>query len=84
MDTPGGRLYAEWDSQAPMTREGQLVFFFQFLEAGERWREFLADCPLSNVGNRGSGKHGVPTPLTIPLTRLDENYFSRWFPNTGF
>lgn len=29
-------------------------------------------------------KNGVPSPLTIPLTRLDENYFSRWFPNTGF
>jgi hypothetical protein len=29
-------------------------------------------------------KTGTPTPLTIPLTRLDENYFSRWFPNTGF
>jgi len=29
-------------------------------------------------------KEGVPPPLSIPLTRLDENYFSRWFPNTGF
>lgn len=29
-------------------------------------------------------KNGVPQPLTIPLTRLDDNYFSRWFPNTGF
>ncbi len=29
-------------------------------------------------------KNGVPKPLTIPLIRLDENYFSRWFPNTGF
>lgn len=30
------------------------------------------------------GTKGVPAPLSIPLTRLDENYFSRWFPNTGF
>ncbi len=29
-------------------------------------------------------KSGVPQPLTVPLTRLDENHFSRWFPNTGF
>ncbi len=33
--------------------------FFQFLEAGERWREFLADCPPSYAGNRGSGKRDV-------------------------
>jgi hypothetical protein len=29
-------------------------------------------------------KDGVPRPHSIPLTRLDENHFSRWFPNTGF
>lgn len=59
IDTPGGRFYAEWESQAPVTREGQLMFFFQFLDAGDRWREFLADCPLDYVGNRGSGKLNV-------------------------
>ena len=40
MDTPGGRFYAEWDDQAPVTREGQLIFFFQFLQAGGRWEEY--------------------------------------------
>ncbi len=29
-------------------------------------------------------KEGPPAPLSIPLTRLDDNHFSRWFPNTGF
>ena len=55
VDTPGGRYYAEWDTQAPVTREGQLIFFFQFLHAGGRWKEFLSNCPLSYTGNRGSG-----------------------------
>lgn len=43
---------------------------------------------LKRLGDRESvgrwAKNGIPQPLTIPLTRLDENYFSRWFPNTGF
>lgn len=43
---------------------------------------------LGRLGHRDDllrwAKNGVPAPLTIPLTRLDENYFSRWFPNTGF
>jgi hypothetical protein len=43
---------------------------------------------LGHLGHREDlqrwAKDGVPQPLTIPLTRLDENYFSRWFPNTGF
>jgi len=59
VDTPGGRFHAEWDDQAPVTREGQLIFFFQFLHTGGRWVEFLRDCPLHYTGNRGSGARNV-------------------------
>ena len=59
VDTPGGRFYAEWDDQAPVTREGQLMFFFQFLHVGGRWEEFLRHCPLHYTGNRGSGAPNV-------------------------
>ena len=27
---------------------------------------------------------GPPLPFSLPLTQLGDNYFSRWFPNTGF
>ena len=54
MDTPGGRYYAEMDESAPMTREGQLIFFAQFLHTGGRWDRFLKSTPLSYTGNRGS------------------------------
>lgn len=56
MDTPGGRFYAEWDDQAPVTREDQLMFFLQFLHVGGRWEEFLRECPLRYTGNRGHEK----------------------------
>lgn len=29
-------------------------------------------------------KDGVPLPLSLPLTQLGENHYSRWFPTTGF
>jgi hypothetical protein len=67
VDTPGGRFHAEWDPQAPVTREGQLMFFFQFLEVGGRWREFLADCPLRYEGNRGSGKGNVMGTILLSV-----------------
>ena len=54
MDTPGGRYYAEFDDQAPVTREGQLIFFAQFLHSGARWERLLRACPLHYHGNRGS------------------------------
>jgi len=59
LDTPGGRFYAEWDDQSPVTREGQLIFFFQFLQTGGRWEQFLDTCPLTYTGNRGSGATNV-------------------------
>lgn len=59
LDTPGGRFHAEWDDQSPVTREGSLIFFFQFLEAGSRWEQFLRGCPLTYSGNRGSGAGNV-------------------------
>ena len=43
---------------------------------------------LGHLGHREDlqrwAKLGPPVPLTYPLTRLDDNHFSRWFPNTGF
>ena len=44
VDTPGGRYYAEADLDTPVTREGQLIFFAQFLKAGERWKRFFQKC----------------------------------------
>jgi hypothetical protein len=54
VDTPGGRYYAELDNEAPVTREGQLIFFAQFLHAGGRWEQFVRNSPLRYEGNRGS------------------------------
>lgn len=69
LDTPGGRFHAQWDDQAPVTREGQLIFFFQFLKAGGRWEEFLRECPLHYTGNRGSGAdHIMGTVLLSVLS----------------
>jgi hypothetical protein len=59
VDTPGGRYYAEFDLDAPVTREGQLIFFAQFLHTGGRWARLLEGCPLRYFGNRGSGACNV-------------------------
>ena len=50
---PGGRFHAEWDETTPVTREGSLLFFFQFLEAGGPWkhhREAIRSRPLLMSG----------------------------------
>ena len=74
LDTPGGRVYAEWNDDLPVTREGQLIFFFQFLNAGGRWSEFLADTPLQYQGNQGSGAHNVFGTLLLSVLRGHSRY----------
>ncbi len=67
LDTPGGRVFAEWQEDLPVTREGQLIFFFQFLQTGGRWSELLRDCPLVYEGNQGSGKTNVFGTLLLSV-----------------
>ena len=59
VDTPGGRVHAEWCDDAPVTREGTLIFFFQFLEAGGRWDEFIKSIPLTYDSNNASDPKDV-------------------------
>ena len=54
VDTPGGRYWAEFDDEAPVTREGQRIFFARFLHTGGRWQQFVDKSPLAYRGNRGS------------------------------
>lgn len=67
VDTPGGRIYAEWSEETPTTREGQLLFFAQFLQASHLWETFLKNCPLHYHGNRGSGAKNVMGTLLLSI-----------------
>jgi hypothetical protein len=67
VDTPGGRFYAEWDRQEPVTKEGQLIFFAQFLKTSGLWERLLADCPLAYHGNRGSAPRDVIGTLMLSV-----------------
>lgn len=46
VDTHGRRYHVEWDSQAPVTPLGQLVFFSQFLATAGLFRNWVNNCPL--------------------------------------
>ena len=46
VDTFGGRVHVEWDSQAAVTPLGQLPFFIEFLQVSGRFDPWVASCPL--------------------------------------
>ncbi len=45
VQTPGGVVFVEWDSQAPLTPIGQL-FFVQFLEVCGHFESLCNACPV--------------------------------------
>ena len=46
VDTFGGRVHVEWDSQAAVTPLGQLPCFIEFLQVSGRFDPWVATCPL--------------------------------------
>ena len=47
-----------------------MIFFFQFLQAGGRWEDFLSRCPLHYTGNRGSGADHIMGTVSEDAVRL--------------
>src|ERR1700741_1737542 len=45
-DTFAGRIHIEWDTTAPVTLLGQLLFFIEYLKQGGLFDGWVADCPL--------------------------------------
>jgi hypothetical protein len=46
VDTYGGRVYVDWDHEAPVTSMGQLSFFIEFLKRTELFDDWVEKCPL--------------------------------------
>lgn len=47
VDTYGGRVHVEWDTQAAVTGMGQLPFFIDFLKTADLFEPWVDDCPLT-------------------------------------
>ena len=47
VDTFGGRLDVEWDTDSKATPIGQLAFFAEFLKSAGVFDDWVGECPLS-------------------------------------
>jgi hypothetical protein len=69
-----------------VTREGQLIFFAQFLKAGGRWEQFVERSPLKYTGARfcvgvellGDKEHAARHALPGLWALLDELPRTHW------
>src|SRR6201984_3872042 len=58
-DTFAGRIHIEWDTTAPVTPLGQLLFFIEYLKQGGLFDGWVADCPLSLTSPNAPGKRDL-------------------------
>lgn len=49
--TPGGRMHYQWDDHMPVTTNGYLPFFSEYLHAGGRFEALVKNCPLEYKSN---------------------------------
>jgi len=74
IDTPGGRIHARWDSQAPVTPLGQAIFFIEFLKTANLYEPWVEDCPLSYESNHAPSKKDVLGTLFLSILAGHHRY----------
>ena len=67
VDTYGGRVHVEWDSQAAVTPLGQLPFFIDFLKTADLYERWVEDCPLAYRSNNAPKKRDVLGTLFLSI-----------------
>lgn len=59
VETKNGPIYWQYDEQAPMTLQGFLPFFSQYLETSGIFESWVKDCPLNYTSNNAPDKKDV-------------------------
>jgi len=59
VETFGGKIQVEWDSESKVTPLGQLPFFIQFLKETQLYEPWVQECPLEYESNSASRKEDV-------------------------
>ncbi len=74
VDSFGGRVHVEWDSQAPVTPLGQLPFFIEYLRLGGLFDPWVADCPLFYESPNAPKKRDVLGTLLLSVLAGHRRY----------
>ena len=67
VDTFGGRVHMEWDSQAAVTPLGQLPFFIDFLKTADLFGRWIEDCPIAYRSNNAPKKRDIVGTLFLSV-----------------
>lgn len=74
VETFGGKIHVEWDSEAEVTPMGQLSFFVDFLKTTELFDPWVDECPLSYSSPNAPLKRDVLGTLFLSLMAGHKRY----------
>jgi len=67
VDTFGGRIHVDWDSDAAVTPFGQLPFFIDFLKTAGLFEQWIDECPISYTSPNAPKKRNVLGTLLLSV-----------------
>lgn len=59
LETAGGRIRVQWDTDEAATPMGQLAFFAEYLQLGGLFERWSQDCPLTYSSPNAPDKRDV-------------------------
>ncbi len=74
VDTHGRRFHVEWDTDAPVTPLGQLVFFSQFLATAGLFHDWVKSCPLVFTSPNAPSLNDLLGTITLAILSGQHRY----------
>ena len=81
VDTPGGRIHVQWDSDSSATPNGQLTFFAEFLHTSGIYDAWVQDCPLHYTSPNAPTKYDVLVWGSVRIGTVSGNQRKLWKPH---
>ncbi len=74
VDTPGGRIHVQWDTESSATPNGQLTHFAEFLHTAGIYEAWVQDCPLHYTSPNAPTKYDVLGTLLLSILAGHNRY----------
>lgn len=74
VDTPGGRIHVQWDTESSATPNGQLTHFAEFLHTAGIYAAWVQDCPLHYTSPNAPTKYDVLGTLLLSILAGHNRY----------
>jgi Transposase DDE domain group 1 len=74
VDTPGGRIQVQWDTETRATPNGQLAFFAEFLHTTGLYEAWVEECPLHYTSPNAPSKYDVLGTLLLSILAGHNRY----------